>query len=94
VRELLARVHEAGLTVIMKELARGDARLHWDMQVDDGDAVRDWLTVAHRAKMARYVHQAMSQIPRGRLAKVTHFLLCESTRFAAVAPWLASLGGD
>jgi hypothetical protein len=53
VRELLARVHEAGLTVIMNELARGDARLHWDMQVDDGDAVRDWLTVAHRAKMAR-----------------------------------------
>ena len=95
VEGLLARVHEAGLTVIMKELARGDARLPWDMQVEgDSDAAKDWLTVAHKANMVRYAHQALSRILRGRLARITRFLLGESTRFAALAPWLARLGAN
>jgi hypothetical protein len=92
VEELLARVQEAGLPAILKELARGDARLPWDTQVVDNEPVSEWLTLAERAKMVMCVHQAMSRILCGRFGKLTQFLLAQSTRFAALNPWLASMG--
>ena len=92
VEEMLARVDEAGLTVILKELARGDAGLPCDMQVVNTEAIsREELTQVDRAKLARYVHHAMSRILRGRFARITHSLLNKNARFAALTPWLASL---
>ena len=92
VEELPARVQEAGLPATLQELARGDARLPWDTEVVDNEAIREWLTQADRATMARYVHQALSRILRGRFTKITQFAIGQSTRFAALTPWLASLG--
>jgi hypothetical protein len=83
--EALARVEEAGLTAILKELARGDGGLPWGMQDVGNEAIRKWMTQADRANMAMYVHHAMSRIMRGRFANTMDSLIRQNARFAALA---------